>query len=78
MDSHHHRRTVGDTDVMDNDLTGGLVIRPGDSLVVTAVDPKTSPEDLEEMSARLREAHPGACTVLICGTARVAVFRPNP
>ena len=67
------------TDVMDNDLTGSLVVRPGDSLVVTVVDPKTPPEDVEGMSARLREAHPGATyTVLVSGAARVAVSRPDP
>ena len=66
------------TDLMDNDLTGGLVVRPGDSLVVTVVDPKTPPEELQNMSDRLRGVLPGVNVVLIAGAGRIAVFRPDP
>ncbi len=56
----------------------GLVVRPGDSLVVVVADREISPEEVGDLSDRLREALPGVNVVLVSAAAQLAVCRAEP
>ena len=53
----------------------GLVVRPGDSLVVVVADRDVPPEEVRDLSDRLREALPGVNVVLVSAAAQLAVCR---
>ncbi len=53
----------------------GLVVRPGDSLVVVVADRDVPPEEVRDLSDRLREALPGVKVVLVSAAAQLAVCR---
>jgi len=56
----------------------GLVVRPGDSLVVVVADRAISPQEVQDLSGRLREALPGVNVVLVSAAAQLAVCRAEP
>ena len=53
----------------------GLAVRPGDSLVVVVADREISPEEVCDLTDRLRDALPGVNVVLVSAAAQLAVCR---
>ena len=56
----------------------GLVVRPGDSLVIVVADREISSEEVCDLSDRLREALLGVNVVLVSAAAQLAVCRTEP
>ena len=72
------RKGDGMSDGTSIDVRGiqeGLVVRPGDSLVLVVADREISPEEVCDLSDRLREALPGVNVVLVPIAAQLAVCR---
>lgn len=57
-------------------LAAGLVVRPGDTLILLA-QMRHSMAEVEELRARLAERLPGVPVVVLEGFEQAAVYRPG-
>ena len=64
-----------ETDIDVRGIQEGLVVRPGDSLVVVVADREIPPEEVCDLSDWLRGALPGVNVVFVSAAAQLAVCR---
>ncbi|HVK25465.1 MAG TPA: hypothetical protein VM677_29250 [Actinokineospora sp.] len=54
-----------------------LLVRPGDTLIVTMIGTGITLEMAEKVKAALREELPGVAVLVISGTVQIGAYRPD-
>lgn len=62
---------------VDLEITAGLVLRPGDTLILGAAPP-ISEEQAARVKARVQELLPGLASVVLVPFTTLAAYRPEP